>query len=132
MDTTRAMPPHPFERKFCIGSLENRIYLAQHYGYDSLSAYYSAFQDVGESGNNNCLEDFQKLPDDYKAAAAQESPSAKDFQDAVVKACQFKHIWKSGIPPKNSEWTSGVFGVDEEILDGIDNDGDGWIDEDVR
>ena len=25
-----------------------------------------------------------------------------------------------------------MYGVDEEILDGIDNDGDGWIDEDVK
>jgi hypothetical protein len=49
----------------------------------------------------------------------------------VQDACQYKHIWKHGMPP-NSEWTSGVFGVDEELPDGIDNDGDGWIDEDLK
>jgi len=87
---------------------------------------------VGESGKRSCLDDIANLPADYKAAAALESPSAEDFKDATILACQYKHIWKSGVPPPNSEWTSGVFGVDEEILDGIDNDGDGWIDEDVR
>lgn len=132
MDTLRAMPPPPFQRKFCIGSLENRIYLAQHYGDDSLLAYYSPVLNVGESGKHSCLDDVDRLPADYKAAAAQEPNSTMDFKDATIKACQYKHIWKSGIPPPNSEWTSGTFGVDEEILDGIDNDGDGWIDEDVR
>lgn len=31
----------------------------------------------------------------------------------------------------NNEWTGGDWGVDEEIFDGMDNDGDGKIDEDV-
>lgn len=133
MDTTRAMPAAPFQRKFCIGSLENRIYLAHHYGRDSLHAYYSPFRDNPEFGGNaNCKLDFEKLPEDYKAAALLESGSARQLADDVDLACQYKHIWLPGSPPPNSEWTSGVFGVDEEIPDGVDNDGDGWIDEDVR
>ena len=132
MDTTRAMPAAPFQRKYCIGSLENRIYLAQHYGRDSLRTYYSAFVDNAETGNANCLEDAKKLSEEYKTAARAESKSAKEYEFDVDLACQYKHIWKSGIPPPNSEWTSGVFGVDEEIPDSIDNDGDGWIDEDLR
>lgn len=133
IDTTQPMPDPPFQRKFCIGSLEHRIYLAQHYGRDSLKAYYSQFQVNPESGgNSNCQDDFKKLPDAYKQAAMRESKDSTAFMDDVGLACQFKHIWKSGIPPPNSEWTSGVFGVDEEIPDGVDNDGDGWIDEDVK
>jgi hypothetical protein len=131
IDTTKAMLPPPMQRKFCIGSLEHRIYLAQHYGRDSLKAYYSPFLNVEETGNKNCLQDLDKLSDAYKAEAMKESPSAQDFKDAELTACQYKHIWIAGIPP-HSEWTSGTFGVDEEILDGIDNDGDGWIDEDVK
>jgi hypothetical protein len=132
MDTTRAMPPAPFQRKYCIGSLENRIYLAQHYGRDSLRAYYSPFRENPEFGGNaNCKEDFKKLSGEYKAAAADESGSAKELEDAVDLACQYKHIWLQAEPPPNSEWASGVFGVDEEVPDGIDNDGDGWIDEDL-
>jgi hypothetical protein len=122
--------PEPFARKFCIGSLEHRIYLAQHGGVDTLKHYYSKF--LGElAGNKNCLEDYAKLPDAYKAAARLDSPTDKDFQNAIDDACQFKHIWIAGIPP-HSEWTSGIFGVDEEKPDGLDNDGDGWIDEDVK
>jgi hypothetical protein len=132
IDTTQAMPAAPFQRKFCIGSLENRIYLAQHFGRAALHANYSAFTDNPEvGGNGNCLADFEKLPAAYKAAAELESGSARKLKDDVDLACQYKHIWISGIPP-NSEWTSGIFGVDEEIPDGIDNDGDGWIDEDLR
>jgi hypothetical protein len=132
IDTTQAMLPAPFQRKFCIGSLEHRIYLAQHYGIDSLRAYYSAFVDNAETGDANCLADAQKLSPEYKAAATAESKSAKQYEYDVDMACHYKHIWKSAVPPPNSEWTSGVFGVDEEVPDGIDNDGDGWIDEDVR
>jgi hypothetical protein len=132
MDTTRAMPPAPFQRRFCIGSLENRIYLARQYGRDSLRAYYSAFVDNAESGDANCLEDAKKLPEEFQAAAIAEAGSARQYGFDVDLACQYKHIWRSGIPPPHSEWTAGVFGVDEEIPDGIDNDGDGWIDEDLR
>lgn len=132
IDTTEAMPAPPFQRMFCIGSLEHRIYLAQHFGRSGLRASYSAFAENPEVGGNpNCLDDFEKLPAEYKAAAQIESGSARNLKDDVDLACQYKHIWISGIPP-NSEWTSGVFGVDEEIPDGIDNDGDGWIDEDLR
>ncbi len=115
----------PFQRQFCIGALEHRIYLAQHGGVDSLKVYYSRF--LGEGPSRNCLEDFDKLPQAYK-----DKVGLKSSQDAAVQdACQFKHIWIHGMPPR-SEWTAGVFGIDEEILDGVDNDGDGWIDEDVK
>jgi hypothetical protein len=125
IDTTKAMLAPPFQRQFCIGSLEHRIYLSQHGGKDTLSLYYSRF--LGEGPNQNCLDDFDKLPETYKTAVGLHSSS----DDAVQDACQFKHIWKKGIPP-NSEWASGVFGIDEEVPDGVDNDGDGWIDEDVK
>lgn len=133
IDISVPMLPNPFKRQFCIGSLEHRIYLAQHgkgidtlkAGSDSLKLYYSEF--LGEGSNKNCLEDFDKLPADYKKAVGISSNS----DPIVQKACHFKHIWIHGRPPR-SEWTSGVLGVDEEIMDGLDNDGDGWIDEDVR
>jgi hypothetical protein len=119
------MQAFPLQRQFCIGALEHRIYLAQHGGTDSLRVYYSRFLDEGPS--KNCLEDFDKLPSQYKDAVGVHASSDPVVQDA----CQYKHIWKHGMPA-NSEWTSGVFGVDEEIKDGIDNDGDGWIDEDLK
>lgn len=125
IDITVPMLPPPFEKEFCIGSLQHRIYLAQHGGTDSLKVYYSKF--LGEGPNQNCLEDFDKLSPEYKAAVGLTASS----DNAVQDACQYKHIWIHGMPP-HSEWTSGVFGIDEEILDGVDNDGDGWIDEDVR
>ncbi len=126
IDTLKAMLPPPFQRQFCVGSLEHRIYLAQHGGVDSLKVYYSKF--IGEGAYKNCLEDFDKLPDAYKTAVG----LRLNTDAAVQDACQYKHIWKSGVHPPNSEWTSGVFGVDEEIQDGVDNDGDGWIDEDIK
>jgi tetratricopeptide (TPR) repeat protein len=129
IDVDAPMPPPPMQRKFCIGSLEHRIHLAQQGGKDTLKLYYSGF--LGEGGDRNCLEDFQKLPQAYKDLARQESPTDKDFANAIDDACQFKHIWIRGIP-SDSEWKAGVFGVDEELPDGIDNDGDGWIDEDLK
>ncbi|MEO6098481.1 MAG: hypothetical protein ABIW76_23540 [Fibrobacteria bacterium] len=129
IDVTVPMPPQPMQRKFCIGSLEHRIYLAQHGGSDTLKLYYSKF--LGEGGDGNCLEDYRKLPQAYRDSARQESPTDKDFANAIEDACRFKHIWIRGIP-SDSEWKSGVFGVDEEFPDGVDNDGDGWIDEDAK
>ncbi len=125
IDITVPMLPDPFKRQFCIGALEHRIYLAQHGGTDSLKVYYSKF--LGEGPNKNCLDDFDKLPQAYK-----DKVGLKANTDAAVQdACQYKHIWIHGMPP-NSEWTAGVFGVDEELPDGVDNDGDGWIDEDLK
>jgi hypothetical protein len=123
------MLPPPMQRKFCIGSLEHRIYLAQHGGKDTLKLYYS--KSLGEGGTKNCLEDYQKLPQAYKDAARQESPTDRDFANAIDDACLYKHIWVHGMPA-HSEWTQGVFGIDEEVPDGVDNDGDGWIDEDRK
>jgi hypothetical protein len=123
MDIPMLAPP--LERQFCIGSLEHRIYQAQHGGVDTLELYYTRFR--SEGANTNCLEDFDKLPQAYKDIVG-----LKSSKDAAVQdACQFKHIWIHGLPPR-SEWSSGVFGMDEEIRDGVDNDGDGWIDEDVK
>ncbi|MDB5105443.1 MAG: hypothetical protein JWP91_3132 [Fibrobacteres bacterium] len=125
IDTTKAMLPPPFAKQFCIGSLEHRIYLAQHGGRDTLAVYYSRF--LGEGPSKNCLEDFDKLDPAFKAAVGLKTST----DDAVLDACQFKHIWKAP-RPVHSEWTSGVFGIDEELPDGVDNDGDGWIDEDLK
>lgn len=125
IDTTKAMLPPPLQRQFCIGSLENRLWMAQNGGNDTLRAYYSRFPTEGAT--KNCLEDFVKLPQAYKDAVGIQSTS----HVAVQLACLYKHIWKAPRPP-NSEWTSGTFGLDEEKVDGIDNDGDGWIDEDRK
>ncbi len=127
IDTTIAMLEPPLQRQFCIGALQHRVWMArpENGGADSLKAFYSAF--LGEGPNKNCLEDFDKLDSAYKAKVG-----IKDSQDKLVRlACEYKHIWIHGRPP-HSEWTSGIFGVDEEILDGVDNDGDGWIDEDLK
>jgi hypothetical protein len=125
IDTTKAMLPAPFAKQFCIGSLEHRIYLAQHGGKDTLAAYYSEYPLEGP--NKNCLEDFDKLDPAFKSAVG-----LKANTDLHVEwACKYKHIWIAG-RPANSEWTSGVLGVDEESPDGVDNDGDGWIDEDLK
>lgn len=140
IDTAVAMLAPPLQRQFCIGALEHRIYLAQHgtgttpaeiakSAKDTLAAYYSAF--LGEGPNKNCLEDFDKLPQAYKDKVG----IASNSDPAVRLACHYKHIWIHGganVPPPRSEWTSGIFGIDEEFLDGVDNDGDGWIDEDVK
>ncbi|MDB5050163.1 MAG: hypothetical protein JWO30_3234 [Fibrobacteres bacterium] len=125
IDIAIPMQAPPFQRQFCIGSLEHRIFLAQNGGVDSLKVYYSRF--LGEGPSKNCLEDFDKLPQTYKDLVHLKSSN----DDAVQDACQFKHIWIHGMPPR-SEWTAGVLGLDEEIPDGVDNDGDGWIDEDVK
>ncbi|HKP94966.1 MAG TPA: hypothetical protein VJ385_04335 [Fibrobacteria bacterium] len=125
IDIDVPMQAPPFQRQFCIGSLEHRIYLAQHGGTDTLRVYYSKF--LGEGANQNCLEDFDKLPQAYKDRVGLHAST----DDAVQDACLYKHIWVHGMPPR-SEWTAGVLGLDEEIPDGVDNDGDGWIDEDVK
>lgn len=130
--------PYPRQRQFCVGSLEHRIHLALTYGAgstdpavrrvaeDTLNSYYSQFTGTENGPHANCLEDFEKLDKAYRDEIGLEVTS-----QVVRTACKFKHIWIHGTPP-NSEWTAGIFGVDEEILDGVDNDGDGWIDEDLK
>jgi hypothetical protein len=130
------MPEAPFQREACIGSLEHRIRLAILHGAgsaatrraaeDTLATYDSRVIGNENGPHPNCLEDFAKLPEAYREALGLEATDA-----AVSLACKFKHVWIKPIPP-GSEWTSGVFGVDEEVRDGVDNDGDGWIDEDVK
>lgn len=123
------MLPPPHQRQNCVGSLEHRIFLAKSSGSvaDSvLSSYYSRFTGTENGPHANCLEDFEKLPLAYRQAE-----NLKVTDQVVRTACKYKHIWIRPIPA-NSEWTSGLFGIDEEHLDGVDNDGDGWIDEDLR
>jgi hypothetical protein len=124
IDTTVAMPEAPLQRQFCVGSLEHRIHLAREANGtgDSLSRYYSPF--LTEGPTDNCLEDYAKLPQAYKDAF-------EPTEAEVRRACRYKHIWVAPRPP-NSEWVSGLFGIDEEKPDGKDNDGDGWIDEDMQ
>jgi hypothetical protein len=134
IDTTRSSysmgSADSLARQFCIGTLENRLYLARQgmrfsspslpHSADSLYTYYSSFGLI----NNNCKDQFNKRLD--PAFRAKFNPST----DEGNLACQFQHVWIAPRPP-NSEWTGGVLGVDEEICgDRIDNDGDGWIDED--
>ncbi len=110
-------------RKFCMGTLEHRLYLAHDpTKMDSLPIYYAAL--IDGASNATCMDDMNKLNPAYL--------QAKGYSEIdKVIACSVKHIW--ALPrPIRSEWTSGVYGVDEEILDGIDNDGDGWIDEDLK
>lgn len=133
-----SMPAAPRQRQSCVGSLEHRIHLARANGADSpdlaernraedtLRLYYSQFTGTENGPHPNCLEDFEKLDPEYRAAEG-----LKVTDHAVRIACKFKHIWIHGIPP-GSEWTDGIFGIDEEIPDGLDNDGDGWIDEDLK
>jgi hypothetical protein len=124
-----SMPDAPRQRQFCIGSLEHRIHLARTGGDSAdslLAAHYSRFTGNENGPHPNCLEDFGKLPQAYRDAEG-----LKVTDDIVRTACKYKHIWIAPMPP-DSEWTSGVFGIDEEIPDGIDNDGDGWIDEDLK
>jgi hypothetical protein len=130
------MPAAPFQRRNCVGALEHRIHLALTHGAgneatrqaaeDTLATYYSRFTGTENGPHPNCLEDFEKLPEAYRAAVG-----LKVTDQAVRSACKFKHIWIRPIP-SGSEWTSGLFGIDEEVLDGVDNDGDGWIDEDLK
>lgn len=123
------MPDPPRQRQFCIGSLEHRIHLARTGGASAdslLAAHYSRYIGTENGPHPNCLEDFAKLPQAYRQAEGLEA-----YDGIVRAACKFKHIWIAPRPP-DSEWTSGVFGIDEELPDGIDNDGDGWIDEDLK
>ncbi len=132
------------KREFCIGTLEHRLYLA-HWSVttfgpgtnrvDSLAYYYQPFS--GESSANtdckNAFDNPQRLDPAFRA-------KFKPTTEERDLACQFQSIWNSpvaGYPKEagkkllNSEWTGGTFGVDEETCgDKIDNDGDGWVDED--
>lgn len=121
IDTTVPMPPVPFQRMFCIGSLENRLFWARSGGRDSLFAHYS--RAPGDAFNRTCKDQYYELDANFR-----NQWQATDAEWQL--ACQFSHIWKAQ-RPQNSEWTGGTFGVDEEKPDGVDNDGDGWIDEDV-
>jgi hypothetical protein len=136
IDTTKNMLAPPLQRQNCIGSLEHRLYLAQNgtgpeplkTARDTLRVYYSAYP--GEGANKDCLEDFEKLDPDFKTVTGLANKDAATL-DIINLACKYKHIWIHD-RPAHSEWTSGTLGIDEEITDGIDNDGDGWIDEDVK
>ncbi len=137
IDVTKPMLDAPLSRQFCIGSLEHRLYLAQHgtgtnpqqSAKDTLKLYYSEF--IGEGPNKNCLEDYDKLDPAFKAKVGLGARTESATKLIVDLACHFKHIWIR-VRPANSEWTAGVLGIDEEVADGIDNDGDGWIDEDIK
>ncbi len=120
IDTTIAMiPGNP--RRGCLGSLENRLHLART-ASDSLPKLYSPFPD--QISDADCLDDIEKLDPEFLAAE-------NYTQIEKNTACTYKHIWIAPRPP-HSEWSGGVLGVDEEYLDGVDNDGDGWVDEDVK
>jgi hypothetical protein len=137
IDVTKAMLPAPLTRQFCIGSLEHRLYLAKdgtganplRSAEDTLKLYYSPF--IGEGPNKNCLEDYDKLDPLFKAEVKLGARTEAATKLIVDLACHYKHIWIHG-RPANSEWTAGIFGIDEEAPDGQDNDGDGWIDEDIK
>jgi hypothetical protein len=132
IDTTLAMKPFPDQRENCIGSIENRIWWVQHYpspNNDSIAFHYSQFTGFENGPSPNCLEDFLKLPIEYRQKFGDDATTR--LGSPVRTACAYKHIWKAPRPP-NSEWTKGTFGIDEEKLDGVDNDGDGWIDEDLE
>ena len=128
-----------YQRAFCVGSLEHRLYQARKRvdgTGDSLNTYYSTF---GEGSNEDCRKDIDKLNPAYLSV---QNPT--ETEKSI--ACTYKHIWRTGFHPPRSEWTGGVFGIDEESYDavqsdgtvkkidedGVDNDGDGWIDEDVN
>ncbi len=121
IDTDQPMKAAPLQREDCIGSIEHRIYLARNGGKAELDLVYSPFLTEGPS--ENCLDDYENLPQAYKDAV---HPTETELR----LACRYKHIWVGAMPPR-SEWKAGVFGIDEEKLDGVDNDGDGWIDEDL-
>lgn len=134
IDKNIPMKAFPDQRENCIGSIENRIWWVRTYpspNDDSLAAHYSYF--TGEGPNSNCLEDFLKLPKEYRARFGEDSTTNAELikNKDVRTACHYKHIWIAPRPPR-SEWTSGTLGIDEEKLDGVDNDGDGWIDEDLE
>ncbi len=127
-----------FKRAFCVGTIENRLYLARVGGpkdangqQDSLKKYYSEYVsgDPAKYAHKNCTEDFEKLDASFRNIWFPDTNlvSAKNEKEL---ACHYKHIWIAP-RPTNSEWTSGVYGVDEEKYDCIDNDGDGWKDEDL-
>ncbi len=123
---TDAKVLYHYRRINCIGTLENRLYFERNHP-DSLAVYYSPYLDAGNPNpfppDSNCEDDYNTMDPTFRTLWGA-------TQSAVDSACHYKHIWVAPIPPR-SEWTGGVFGIDEEKLDGIDNDGDGWIDEDV-
>ena len=99
---------------------------------DSLHKYYSEYLsgDTEKYAFQNCLDDYAKLDNNYKNVwHAGQTQQAIDAERDL--ACHYKHIWIAPRPPR-SEWTGGVYGIDEEKCDGVDNDGDGWIDEDLE
>ena len=107
-------------RIFCMGTLENRLYLARKGGADSLNSYYERFNET----SSNCIKTYNTSLDPVFKAKFNAT------QGEILNACGNNHIWIAPRPPR-SEWTGGLFGIDEEICgDGIDNDGDGLIDED--
>ncbi|MGL1933765.1 MAG: hypothetical protein OCD01_02030 [Fibrobacterales bacterium] len=118
IDTTITAPSSN-PRQFCIGTLEHRLYLAEN-ASDSLDIYYIPF-DLSEHPDfqTECIADvlFFEL-------------SPLHSEETIALACTVGHHWALG-QPESSEWTGGTFGIDEEKVDGIDNDGDGYIDEDV-
>ncbi|MGL1901128.1 MAG: hypothetical protein OCC49_03250 [Fibrobacterales bacterium] len=117
IDTTVAQAST--ERTFCIGTLEHRLYLAQNVP-DSLDVYYKPFD----------LDDHPDFQDECMADVLFFELSALFSTEIITLACTVGHHWALDRPAL-SEWTSGTFGIDEEKIDGIDNDGDGYIDEDV-
>jgi hypothetical protein len=128
IDTAIPMKGFPNQRENCIGSIENRIWWAKNFP-DSLATHYSPFVGFEGGPSPNCLDDYLKLPAEYRA---QFPSDATTRAGSVVRAaCVYKHIWIAPKPPR-SEWTAGTLGIDEEKLDGVDNDGDGWIDEDLE
>ncbi len=121
-------PPANNPRQNCIGALENRLYLAHQgllqfpnspvHASDSLKHYYAA---AGAEPDPICIENYENFPASFRSL----------WTDAEANlACEFRHLWIAPRPPR-SEWTGGTLGIDEEKLDGVDNDGDGWVDEDV-
>lgn len=121
IDVGQPMQAKPREREFCIGALEHRLHLARAGGQDSLKVFYSPV--LTEGPDSRCLEDLEKFSVAFMAAT-QVTVAEKRL------ACRYKHIWIAPRPP-NSEWTGGILGIDEEKADLLDNDGDGWIDEDL-
>ncbi len=110
-------------RRYCIGTLEHRLYLAINEP-DSLEDYYRAFTATEKSDDQNeCMGDLIF----FELGSAE---TIEELSHADSLACTVSHRWKQA-RPSNSDWTGGTFGIDEEFSDGVDNDGDGYIDEDI-
>ena len=123
IDTTIALnTSNP--KQNCIGAFQHRIYLAT-LDSDSSNLKSMYLKYVDQSDIDECVNDVDRIIEDMT-----DQNLIDLFNAQKSKACAYSHEWKGGMPV-NSEWSAGVFGVDEEILDGIDNDGDGWVDEDI-